>query len=232
MNSALTSLIRGEILNLEGVRRLSPVRRFTSMLTSETAPECLYFLESGFVKIVRRGEDAKEVIVSIIGPGELFAEHAIQRMPRPFTAEVIQDGVIYEIPREIFLSLCQRRPEVWRMLWELSMTRQLELEQKVSLLCLQDVEYRILYYLSQLAQPFGRPANENVEYSVPLSQSELAALIGATRETTSTTLNALSRQGLLRLGRRLVIVNSQREIREAVKAREATASAAAGAPPG
>jgi CRP-like cAMP-binding protein len=227
MNSALTSLIRGELLNLEGVKRLSPVRRFTSLLTSETAPECLYFLDSGFVKIVRRGEDAKEVIVSIIGPGELFAEHSIQRIPRPFTAEVIQDGVIYEIPRDIFLAFCQRHPEVWKLLWELAVSRQLELEQKVSLLCLQDVEYRILYYLAQLAHPFGAPVNESAEYSIPLSQSELAALIGATRETTSTTLNTLSRQGLLRLGRRLVIVNSHESIRAAVKARAAKAVAAA-----
>lgn len=227
MNSALTSLIRGELLNSEGVRRLAPVRRFASLLTSETAPECLYFLDSGFVKIVRRGEDAKEVIVSIIGPGELFAEHAIQRISRPFTAEVIQDGVIFEIPRDAFLAFCQRHPEVWKMLWELSVERQLDLEQKVSLLCLQDVEYRILYYLAQLAQPFGPPTSETSEYSIPLSQSELAALIGATRETTSTTLNALSRQGLLKLGRRMVIVGSKEALKAAAKARAAKASASA-----
>lgn len=225
MNSALTSLIRGELLNLEGVRRLSPVRRFTSLLTSETSPECLFFLDSGFVKVVRRGEDSKEVIVSIIGPGELFAEHAIQRISRPFIAEVIQDSVIYEIPRDAFIALGQKHPEVWRMLWELAVTRQLELEQKVSLLCLQDVEYRILYYLAQLAHAFGPPLNEFAEYSIPLSQSELAALIGATRETTSTTLNTLSRQGLLKLGRRLVIVNSLDNIRAAARARSMKAVA-------
>jgi CRP/FNR family transcriptional regulator len=226
MNVALTSLIRGELLNLEGVKRLSPVRRFTSLLTSETAPECLYFLDSGFVKIVRRGDDAKEVIVSIIGPGEVFAEHAIQRIPRPFTAEVIQDGVIYEIPRDIFSAFCHRHPEVWKLMWELAVGRQLELEQKVALLCLQDVEYRILYYLAQLAQAFGPPNSDQAEYSIPLSQSELASLIGATRETTSTTLNALARQGLLRLGRRLVIVSSLETVRAAAKARAAKAAAA------
>jgi len=215
------------LLHLEGVRRIAPVRRFTSLLTSESAPESLYFLDSGFVKLVRRGEDAKEVIVSIIGPGEIFAEHAIQRMSRPFIAEVIQDSVIYEIPREVFLAFCQKHPDIWQMLWELAVTRQLELEQKVSLLCLQDVEYRILYYLAQLAQTFAAPAGDTAEYSVPLSQSELAALIGATRETTSTTLNALARQGLLKLGRRLVLVSSQESIRAAAKARALKASAIA-----
>ena len=173
MNIGLTSLIRGELLNLDGVRRLSPVRRFTSLLTSETAPECLYFLDSGFVKIVRRGEDAKEVIISIVGAGELFAEHAIQPTSRSFTAEVIQDAVIFEIPRDVFLAFCQRHPEVWRLLWELAVSRQLELEQKVAMLCLQDVEYRILYYLAELAQTFGPPVDDQAEYNIPLSHAPI-----------------------------------------------------------
>ena len=225
MNTALTSLIRSDLLHTEGVRRLPLARRFASLLTSETAPESLFFLESGFVKIIRRGEDSKEVILSIIGPGEVFAEHALlHRVPRPFTAEMLQEGLIYEIPRDVFLAFCRLHPEVWQMLWELAMHRQLEAEQKTSLLCLQDVEFRLLYYLAKLAPQFASPATEQDEYSLPLSQSELASLVGATRETTSTTLNALARQGLLRLGRRLVTVKSLEAIRNASRHHEAKAA--------
>jgi Crp-like helix-turn-helix domain len=46
------------------------------------------------------------------------------------------------------------------------------------------------------------------EYTIPLSQGELASLIGATREATSTTLNALARRSLIRLGRRQIILAS------------------------
>jgi len=58
-----------------------------------------------------------------------------------------------------------------------------------------------------LAQQMGAaPGPEEV--SIPLSQGELASLIGATRETTSTTLNTLARRGVIRLGRRLIILPS------------------------
>ena len=225
MNTALTSLIRSELLHAEGVRKLPPARRFASLLTSETAPESILFLDSGFVKVIRRGENAKEVILSIVGPGEVFAEHALlNRVPRPFTAEMLQDGVIYEIPRDVFLAFCRQHVEVWQMLWELAIHRQLEAEQKTSLLCLEDVEFRILYYLGKLAPQFAAPASDQAEYSLPLSQSELASLVGATRETTSTTLNALSRQGLLRLGRRLVTVKSLEAIRIASRNHSAKAA--------
>jgi CRP/FNR family transcriptional regulator, cyclic AMP receptor protein len=225
MNAVLTSLIRGHLLHVDGVRKLAPARRFASLVTSETAPECLFFLDSGYVKIIRRGSDSKEALLSIVGPGEVFGEHAmLHRTPRAFTAEMLQEGTIYEIPKGLFLTFCESHPEMWQLLWELAMRRYLESEQKVALLCLEDVEFRILYYLGQLSQQFGPPASEHEEYSLPLSQSELATLIGATRETTSTTLNTLARQGLLKLGRRLVTVRSMDALRSASRNHRAKAA--------
>jgi len=96
---------------------------------------------------------------------------------------------------------------LWRELSGLLTVRKRELEKKIELLCLHDVEYRILYYMAELAKTFGARSNAS-EYSIPLSQGELASLIGATRETTSTTLNALARRGIIRLGRRQLIVPS------------------------
>jgi CRP/FNR family transcriptional regulator len=213
MNTTLTNLIRGELLRVDGVRRLTPSRRFTVLFTGERASNSVYFVDSGWVKVVRRGEENKEVIVRMVGPGELLCEQAILDT-HICDAEVLQDAEIYEIPRPVFLNFCDRRPEAWRLLFEVSVQRQAALEDKVALLCLEDVEFRILHYLAELAPRFAN-ADEHQEYSLPLSQSELAALIGATRETTSTTLNALARQGLLRLGRRLVTVHSIDKIRAA-----------------
>jgi CRP/FNR family transcriptional regulator, cyclic AMP receptor protein len=229
MNAVLTALIRGDLLHVDGVKKLGPARRFASLVTSETATDCLFFLDSGYVKVVRRGNDSKEALLSIVCPGEIFGEQALlNRAPRAFTAEMLQEGTIYEIPKGLFLSFCDRHPEVWQMLWELAMRRHLESEQKVALLCLEDVEFRILYYLGQLSHQFVTPSSEQDEYSLPLSQSELASLIGATRETTSTTLNTLARQGLVRLGRRLVTVTSLEALRSASQ-RHQTKAARGGA---
>jgi CRP/FNR family transcriptional regulator len=105
---------------------------------------------------------------------------------------------------------------LWRQVAEFLVMHKRRLERKIELLCLQDVEYRILYYLAELAGTVGSRLN-NQESSIPLSQGELASLIGATRETTSTTLNALARRSLIRLGRRQLIVISLDEVRSAAK---------------
>ncbi len=220
MSAALSKTIREEVLNLEGVRKHAPTRRATNLYSAESLSDTVFFVESGFVKLIRRGKDDKEVLVSVIPPGQIFGEQALfSSGPRMSSAEVMQEGTVYEIPRDLFLNFCDSRTELWRQVAEVLAARQKDLEQKVSLLCLYDVESRILYYLSNLASVFGANASVGQEYSLPLSQSELASLIGATRETTSTTLNALARRGLIKLGRRLLIVTSREALHAAVDER-------------
>ncbi len=204
----LATAARTELIHLDGVTKFSPNRRFATVYSEGSPADTIFYIESGLVKIYKRGEDNKEIILQIVGSGELFGEHALStEASRSIAAEVLQEGVIYVIPRDLFLGLCERRPELWRDISALLLARKRELEKKIELLCLRDVEYRILYYMAELAKVFGAKANGG-EWSIPLSQGELASLIGATRETTSTTLNSLARRGVIRLGRRQLIVPS------------------------
>ena len=197
---------------------MAPVRRGTAIYGADSAADSVYFVDSGFVKLVQRGNDGKEVMLSIVAPGNVFGEQSLYLGGvRSTSAQMLQDGAIYQIPRSLFLAFAESGPDVWRDLCEVLVRRENGLEQKVALLCLHDVEYRILYYLANLVTEFG-PAGSQ-EYSIPLSQSELAHLIGATRETTSTTLNSLARRGLLRLGRRLLMVTSIDAVRAAARER-------------
>ena len=77
----------------------------------------------------------------------------------------------------------------------------------MELLCLHDVEYRILHYLAELSK-LVKPLENGEGYPLPITQLELADLIGATREPTSTTLNQLERRWLLKLSRRLLTISS------------------------
>src|SRR3984957_12598487 len=195
-STSIAAAVRSELINMDGVTKFSPNRRFATVCSEGSPLDTLFFLESGLVKIHKRGDDNKEIILQIIAAGELFGEPALGNAgSRSIAAEMLQEGVIYVIPRDLFLRVSDQRPELWRDISGLLTARKRQLEKKIELLCLRDVEYRILYYMADLARMFGARSN-GAEYSIPLSQGELAILIGATRETTSTTLNALARKGL------------------------------------
>jgi CRP-like cAMP-binding protein len=223
--SSIAAIVRAELLHQEGVIRFAPNRRFTTLYSEGSPADSVLFLESGLVKLCKRGEEGKEIILQVVAPGELFGEQALGlEHTRATSAEVLQEGSIYVIPKDIFVRFCDSRPDMWRYVAQLLVQRKRELEKKIELLCMQDVEYRILHYMAELASSFGTRL-DNHEYAIPLSQGELAGLIGATRETTSTTLNMLARRGLIRLGRRQLILSSLDGVRSAVRDRTAKAVA-------
>lgn len=222
-SNSIANVVRSELINLEGVARFAPNRRFAAVFSEGSPLDSIFFLESGLVKLMKRGDDNKEIILQIVGPGELFGEQVLgTETVRNIAAEILQEGVIYVIPRDVFLNACDQRPELWREMSTILTVRKRQLEKKIELLCLRDVEYRILYYMADLARMFGGKSTTS-EYSIPLSQGELASLIGATRETTSTTLNSLARRGVIRLGRRQLIVPSVDGVLEAANQRSQAA---------
>lgn len=224
MRSPITRSFRECLLALDGVRKQGPVRRASVVYTTDTPSDCIYLVHSGYVKIARRAAGSKEVILYVVGPGQIFGESALfEDTRRNCCAEVLQDGVLYEIPRDQALELCDSRPEFWREISHWMIHRNSQAEEKIELLCLHDVESRILHYLNRMHSIFEERGRDDEEYTLPLTQNELANLVGATRETTSTTLNTLARDGYIRLGRRMVTVTSEKSLEVALRRKIRTA---------
>jgi len=221
--SPFASLIREHLLPMDGVTRLMQCRRFTVLYSAGNPADSIFFLESGLTKIVKRGPENKEVLLTLVRPGEIFGEDALLLGgKRHSCAEVLQEGAIAVIPKDLFGRFCSQKPEIWRLLAELLAKREQDLEQKIELLLMRDVEQRILLYLADLAEAVG--TSQEGGHVVHFSQGEIASLVGATRETTSSTLNALARRGLVTLGRRRMVVadpNALRQIAEAPKVKTA-----------
>src|SRR5581483_10953138 len=98
LSNSIANVVRNEVINLDGVTKFSPNRRF-AVIYSEGAPaESLLFLDSGLVKIYKRGEDSKEIILQIVSPGQLCGEQAIgSDQTRSSSAEILLEGAIYVI---------------------------------------------------------------------------------------------------------------------------------------
>src|ERR1700722_9687201 len=112
---SIATVVRSELINLDGVSKFTPNRRFATVYSEGSPLDSLFFLESGLVKIHKRGDDNKEIILQIVAAGELFGEQALgTEASRSIAAEVLQEGVIYVIPRDLFLRVCDQHPELWR----------------------------------------------------------------------------------------------------------------------
>ena len=218
--STLTHVIKTQLLTLSDVSRLSSLRRFTSIFTQGQSADALYFIEEGLVKLTRTNEAGERIILSIAGPGDLIGEEVMSADISVYQAdaEVLTSVSLYRVPRDTLQRTLLENGELAGAIIDFLLNRRKMLAQKVELLCLHDVEYRILYYLADLASLVGPDATDE-SYHLPITQAELADLVGATRETTSTTLNQLERKGLVKLSRRLLTIPSPALLRNATASR-------------
>lgn len=198
----------------EGVRRVVLSRRTSAIFSTGTPASHVYFLDTGLVKIEKTSDVNREILVTVIASGDIFGEQAVTG-EGVFTssARVLESGIAYSIPSDVFQRYCERRPEVWKLVVQHLLQRNEELERKIEHLCHSDVRERLVYYLQELARL--TPSHDPTGSIIHISQNELASLVGATRETTSTTLNALARRGLISLGHRMVMIPSLEMLREA-----------------
>ena len=211
--------------------RLPVMQRCTSLFEQSQSANAVFLIEEGLVKLTRTNASGSRIILAICGPGQLVGEEALAEEEQTYhtEAQTITAVTAHRIPRSSASNALHTNKEISSAIITHLLDRKQEMAEKVELLCVHDVEYRILHYLAQLSSLLSGVANGD-GYQIPITQLELADLIGATRETTSTTLNQLERRGLVKLSRRLLTVPSPQDLRMAASNRTAlAATAAAGA---
>jgi CRP-like cAMP-binding protein len=164
----------------------------------------LYVVEAGRVRIVLTTPQGKELLFAVRGPGEFFGDMALlDGAPRSADAIAAEDCRLLFLSREDFVRFIEAQPgAALRLLAVLSrrLRRGMRQQQDATLL---DVAARVSSALLQLADEEGQPAPAGdgpwaVVVAAPLTQAELAALVGVTRESVNKWLQYYRRRGWLR----------------------------------
>ncbi len=149
--------------------------------------QVLYLVQSGQVRIYVNGLDGSETSVILFGrPGDMFGELAvIDGLPRSATAVALDETLLYTISRQSFRLHMQRFPQLaLNFMKELTHRVRYNTRQMDSLASLP-VSQRLARKLLELAQDYGRIEDDSVIIDMTLTQTNLASLIGATRESTN-----------------------------------------------
>lgn len=207
----------GEIEEMARTTEMVPCRKKESFYFSDEPSRRVYLVKKGKIKLFRTTADGREIILDILGPGEIFGELALAGEEfRSHSAEALEDGLVCIIPRRIFEEMARRHPDFAFRIIKLIGFRFRSLESRIEDLAFQNVQDRLLLTLRNLAQRHGIPEG-NGAIRLPVTQANLAFLIGATREAVADQLKELKREGLVETTYRAVHLPRP----EALRAREA-----------
>ncbi len=177
----------------------------------------LYVVTDGKIKLGRTSPDGRENLLAILGPGQMFGELSLfDPGPRSATVTAVTDTTFVSLSHADLLRWLDGRPMVARGLLAQLAGRLRRANDVVADLVFSDVPGRVAKALLDLADRFGRTADDGVHVHHDLTQEEIAQLVGASRETVNKALADFAQRGWLRLeGKSVLILEPERLARRA-----------------
>jgi CRP/FNR family transcriptional regulator, cyclic AMP receptor protein len=170
--------------------------------------------DAGVVVVLRDGHvkatmlnDGREVILAFPGPGELLGElSAVDGQPRSATVRAVDEVEALVIPGSAFRAYLERRPRIALVLLR-SVTERLRAadRQRVDY-AVNDVVVRVAGRLVELCDRFGAQDGAVIEIGLAITQDELAAWAGASREAVAKAMGLLRTLGWVQTERRRILV--------------------------
>lgn len=170
----------------------------------------LYMIEEGSVRVFGVGLTGQEHTFNTFSAGEIFGELSIlDSRPRSASAMTMSPSVIWLLSRPDLDVLFERCPPLARNMMVLLAERVRTAASHVEAIIFQDVQGRLAYELLLLAAKHGAESSTGTVIDMPLTQSDLATIVGATRESVNKALTYLRGRNLIQVdGTQIKILNS------------------------
>lgn len=177
----------------------------------------VYLLISGVVRCSYLNSE-KQIIVSLISPGEIFGiDSFTPKMRHPFRCDAFEASVIGAVKPEMLIEALMGVPGESFIPWYAATMAS---GRRMYVHCVKgmalDVRKRLALELMNLAERFGTPDARGIVILLRVSHEILAGLVGASRQQVTEHLNEFDREKVIaRDGRRIIInINKLRKIVE------------------
>ncbi|NMG44556.1 cyclic nucleotide-binding domain-containing protein [Aromatoleum toluvorans] len=182
---------------LQAVAHSAVMRRIPrgqGVLHAGDRSDFVYFVLTGSLKVIVSDEDGREVILSILGQGELFGEMGMfGEQPRSASVVAVTPADLVLIAKHDFRRILQDNFEVaWRIMCNLA-DRLRNADRKIESLALMDVYGRVARLLLEMSED----VNGEAVVVRKITKQDIAKMIGASREMVSRVMKDLGSQGLI-----------------------------------
>lgn len=205
----LAPLAEADLAWLAARLRPRQYRAGTTIFHRDDAGTTLHIIGRGLVKLLLPSPEGREVTVTLLGAGDFFGELALlDSGPRSASAVALEATETATLDRESFAALLDAHPPVALGLLGALGERLRRADELISDLLFLDLPGRLAKQLLALADERGSATPHGIRIDLRLSQSELAALVGATRESVNRCLNAYAERGILDFDRETITLRN------------------------
>lgn len=178
----------------------------------------LYGILDGQVRIFAGDAEGREITLNILGPGDLFGEIAlIDGKSRSADAAAIGPTTLFHMPRRHFIPYLRQSPDLCFSLLEILCSRVRWTSSVIEDRAFLGLEARLAKWLLSLAETSGeKDGSGKLRLRMKLSQRELGALVGTSREAVNKQFALWRDSGLISIDKGVITLNAPAQLRALV----------------
>jgi CRP/FNR family transcriptional regulator/CRP/FNR family cyclic AMP-dependent transcriptional regulator len=177
----------------------------------------LYVIQRGKVKICVTTPEGQEVSLAVLGPGECFGELALlDGQPRSADACALEVVTAAAIQRADFIAACLQHPVIAVQTMQVLSQRLRQTDEMVQDLLFLDVHGRVAKKLLELSESHGVRTPDGIRIEMRLTQGDLAAMVGASRESVNKVMGYLTEKRYITTDKHRTTVTRLAELRHLV----------------
>lgn len=183
----------------------STYNRHDIIRTPDAPQHELCFIKEGSVRLYTINEQGKQFTYSLLGPGSTFGKIKYFSLScDDVYVEAIEPTHFCAIDEKAFLTLSEKYPILLHKALEALSERLHEREQRLKYMALENSREKIIHILQTLYDRYNSPSENQNYYTIafPITQQELANMVGVSRESVSIVFTELANEGLIRFPKR------------------------------
>jgi len=160
----------------------------------------------------------------IYGPDDIFPitlaygaifNRAINEGAETYYYEAMTDSEIYTVDEKVLIDAVASRPILYKDLFSIAGQRLHSTLHGLENLTLENSYHRVAHEILYIAKKFGEKKGGGVVIKIPLTHQDLADILSLTRETVSTAMVQLRKQGLISTNKSIEVKSIQKLEEEA-----------------
>jgi len=159
----------------------------------------VYFIQEGKINIYKTDLEGKEQIVNVLQKDDMFPHQGFFRKGNyPANAEVLEEATLVNIPILSFENFILNNPQISIKVFHVLSGIIIDLQKRLEEKMMYTVSDQILLLLLRLAKKNGEQIDDDhYRLTIQLTNSQLANMIGSSRETISRTLTQLRKESIV-----------------------------------
>lgn len=176
----------------------------------------IWVLQSGRVKLFGSSVHGREVLLSFVLAGEIFGlAECLQEQPRLIYASAAEACEGVSIPHTQFKEWLGGRPEIACVLMKILAWRMREYGQRFLSLANGNIKMGVAQLMVRLGATYGEQVGPHIHVnSFPLTVQDIADMVGASRQSVSTCLAEMKREGILDCVRHIMIIKQEARLQQ------------------